>query len=195
MNENRQAALDLIVAGLASLREDYAQDRKGCMQLGMCLLSSRRPFKLCAQMNGAENPLCSGKSLTEIVYSLRDMKRPDWVSSDDQNRDIYRYQHVPAWHKCASKPARNSMLNSVVSNIPLSMEAFNLGLSADKGTRSGEEETAKQRWESSPALLESFASIINKNKTKMMGLTLVDVGSSTGGQFVFNERLMECLQS
>lgn len=135
VNENRQAALDSIVAGLASLREDYAQDRKGCNWACACFLLGALS-KLCAQMNGAENPPCSGKSLTERVYSLRDMKRPDWASSDDQNRDIYRYQHVPAWHKCASKPARNSLLNSMVSNIPLSMEAFNLGLSADKGTRS-----------------------------------------------------------
>lgn len=75
------------------------------------------------------------------------------------------------------------------------MEAFNLGFSADNGTMGGEEEAAKQKWESSPALLGSFASIIDKNKTKMMGLTLADVGSSTGGQFVFNERLLECVQS
>lgn len=121
------------------------------------------------------------------------MKRPDWSSSEDLS--IYRYHQGPAWHKCASKPVRNSLLNSVVSNIPPSMEAFNLGFGADKGTMGGEEEAAKQRWESSPALLEFFASIIDKNKTKMMGLTLADFGSSTGGQFVFNERLLECVQS
>lgn len=86
----------------------------------------------------------------------------------------------------------------MASNIPTSEKAFNLGFSADKGTmggEEGEEEAAKQRWESSPALLGSFASIIDNNKTKMMGLTLADVGSSTGGQFVFNERLLEYVQS
>lgn len=191
MNENRQAALDSIVAGLASLREDYAQDRKGCNWTCACFHLGALS-KLCAQMNGAENPPCSGKSLTEIVYSLRDMKRPGWSSSEDLS--IYRYHQGPAWHKCASKPVRNSLLNPVVFNIPPSMEAFNLGFGAGKGTMGGEE-AAKQRWESSPALLESFASIIDKNKTKMMGLTLADFGSSTGGQFVFNERLLECVQS
>lgn len=178
------------------MREDYAQDRKGCNWACACFHLGALS-KLCAQMNGEEIPPCSGKSLAEIVYSLRDMKRPDWAVSDDQSQEVYKYgrsQHVPAWYKCASKPGRNSLLNSVVSNIPLSMEAFNLGLGEDKGTSSGEMETAKQRWESSPALLESFTSIINMNKTKLMGLTLADVGSSTGGHSVSDQRFLEIVQ-
>lgn len=96
-DERESSSCSRLDSGRSCISARGLRSRQKRVQLGMCLLSSRSPSKLCAQMNGVENPPCSGISLTDIVYSLRDIKRPDWSSSENLN--IYRYHQGPTCPK------------------------------------------------------------------------------------------------
>jgi len=72
--------------------------------------------------------------------------------------------------------------------------AFKFDLSGDEDASSEEKEIGTHGWESSPVLLESLASIINKNRVIMMGLTLRDFASATGGSSEFSGRFSESNQ-
>jgi hypothetical protein len=183
MNETRQAAIASIVSGLATLREDYAEDRKGCNFECACIHLGAT-IELSDQIDARGCPPCAGKSLSEVVYSLRDMKHPYWGSFDGGNRAFARDPEVPGWHKCLDKRELNSAVD-----INSQMQSFRLGFSEDRGfseeknTTRGEidhvdrkkkKTTPGSRTESLPVLFEPLASIIIGTKMNMVGLNLRD---------------------
>ncbi|KAK1830933.1 hypothetical protein QBC39DRAFT_260074 [Podospora conica] len=175
MNENRQAAITSIVAGVVSLRKDYEENRKGCNWACACLHFGVL-HKLSIQMNVAGDLPCDGKCLREIVYALRDMRLPRWRSSDDESegRSGYYRDSQPPWHQCPSTSFSKEAFDLGFSKRVSSDSRGIWGIWEDNATTTSRFGVSRTTWVSSEVLLESLSLIITENRTRMMGLTLGD---------------------
>lgn len=146
---------------------------------------------LADQIDAAGCPPCAGKSLRDVLHSLRDMRRPSWRSADDEAEDWDQSQNRDL-HRCSYK----ELQFHIGINVSFRARVFGLGdvISLGDGSlprKCGSHECIQKRkrmerssdayfqWQASPVLLESLAQIVDGSNIRKAGLKLGDFARPT----------------